>query len=65
MSIDPKANIKAAVEGDELVLRININGQGPLSASEKSRLLANSGGFATAAGLPAGVKFSLNVIQPK
>lgn len=57
-------NVTAKIEGNDLVIRVNLNEKGEPSKTGKTNLIGNSGGFAAVEG-KAGYKFSLNVIGPK
>lgn len=58
-------NIRTSIEGNDLVIRVNaLQVLGP-SASGKTNMVANSGGFTAVEGSPIpGLKLSLNVIRP-
>lgn len=58
-------NIRTSIEGNDLVIRVNANEVLGPSASGKTNMVANSGGFQPVEGSPVpGLKLSLNVIRP-
>lgn len=55
-------NVNQRVEGNKLVLEIDLTQDHGLSKSEKTKTVASSAGFAKVEGSPIpGVSFSLNV----
>lgn len=55
-------NVAAAVEGNELVIRINLKDKGHPSASGKSQVIASTEGNADVGN---GMKLGLNLYKPK
>jgi hypothetical protein len=59
------SNVQAKVEGNKLVLTIDLStSDAPVSKSGKSRLVASTGSFAQIPGAPAGFRIQANVIKP-
>jgi hypothetical protein len=55
-------NVKAIIEGNELVIRVNLKEKGRESASGKSMVIASTEGNADVGN---GMKLGLNLYKPK
>lgn len=57
-------NVQMEVKGDKLIMTVDLKGDGVVSKSGKTKLIAGTGGF-VAVSHASGAKVSVNVTIPK